>query len=56
MTTQRATVLESGADVRWRQWEARGAKGDRRLAKRMRRLMLVAAAVLVTWFAVLIVT
>ena len=54
MTTQPATVLESDADVRWRKWEARGAKGDRRLAKRMRRLMLVVAAVLVTWFAMVI--
>ena len=54
MTTPVATVLESDADVRWRQWEARGARNDRRLAKRMRRLMLVVAAVLVAWLAVVI--
>lgn len=54
MTTQLATVLESDADVRWREWKARGAESDRRLAKRMRRLMLVVAAALVTWFAVVI--
>ncbi len=40
------------ADIRWRNWQARGAEGDRRTAKRMRRLMLVAVVGLLMWFVV----
>lgn len=55
MTMQLATVLEeSEADIRWREWQDRGAASDRRTAKRMRTLMLVVAAALVTWLAVII--
>ena len=54
MTTRLATVPEFDADVRWREWKARGAESDRRTAKRMGRLMLVLAAGLVAWFTAII--
>jgi hypothetical protein len=40
------------ADIRWRDWQARGAAGDRRTATRMRKLMLLIVTALVVWFAV----
>ena len=52
MTGQAATVAHTEADIRWRNWQARGAEGDRRTAKRMRGLMLVIAAGLLMWFVV----
>jgi hypothetical protein len=54
MTARLAAVLESEADVRWREWQARGAASDRRTAARALRSMLIVAAALVTWFAVVI--
>ena len=52
MTTLVAIVPETDAEIRWRNWEARGAEGDRRRAKRMRGLMLLIAAGFVVWAVV----
>jgi hypothetical protein len=40
------------AEIRWRNWQARGAEGDRRTAKRMRRLLWLIAAGFVVWVVV----
>jgi len=53
MTTQVAIVPGTEAEIRWRNWEARGAEGDRRTAKRMRALMLLIAAGFLVWAVVL---
>jgi len=47
-----ATLPDPDADVRWRNWQARGAATDRRMATRMRTVMLVAAAAWAVWFFV----
>ena len=52
MTDQPAIVAEPEAELRWRNWQARGAEGDRRMATRMRGLMILIAAVFVMWFVV----
>lgn len=52
MTEQAAIVADTEADVRWRNWQARGAEGDRRTTKRIRGLMLLIAAGLLVWFVV----
>jgi len=39
MTTLVASALESDADVRWREWQARGDDADRRRAATMVRLI-----------------
>jgi hypothetical protein len=52
MTDQAAAAIDSEADVRWRNWQARGAEGDRRTAKRMRGLLVLIAAGFVAWFVV----
>jgi hypothetical protein len=46
MTSLVAILPDPKADIRWRNWQARGAESDRRTAKRMRRLMLVLATAL----------
>jgi len=52
MTTQVAIVPGTEGEIRWRNWEARGAEGDRRTAKRMRALMLLIAAGFLVWAVV----
>jgi hypothetical protein len=52
MTNVVAAAAESEADIRWRDWQARGAESDRRTATRMRTLMLLIVAVFAVWFAV----
>ena len=52
MTNQAAVVADVGADIRWREWQARGVASDRRTATRMRGLMLLIAAALAVWFFV----
>jgi hypothetical protein len=52
MTTLVATVPDSEADIRWRNWLLRGAESDRRTAARMRKLMLVIGIALAVWFSV----
>ncbi len=49
MTDQATVVLEQAAQVRWREWEARGAANDRRTAVRMRRVLLLFVMALVLW-------
>jgi hypothetical protein len=40
------------ADIRWRDWQARGAASDRRTTARMRTVTLLIVTVLIVWFAV----
>ena len=40
MTDQTAILADPEAELRWRNWQARGAEGDRRTARRMRGLMI----------------
>ena len=51
MTTHSAVITDVEADIRWRDWRARGAASDRRTAARMRQVMLIVAA-LIVWFVV----
>jgi hypothetical protein len=51
MTTQTAVIPDVEADIRWRDWQARGAASDRRTTARMRKVMLLVAA-LIAWFFV----
>jgi hypothetical protein len=51
MTIQTAVIPEMEADNRWRDWQARGAAGDRLTAARMRRVLLLIVAALSVWFA-----
>ena len=52
MTDLAATVADAEAQLRWRNWQARGAEGDRRTAKKRRGLMMVIAAGFLVLFAV----
>ncbi len=52
MTNLVATVTDSEAHIRWRNWQARGAESDRRTATRMRKLIVLIVAALVVWFVV----
>ena len=52
MTAQAVVVADPEADLRWRNWQARGAEGDRRTAKRMRALMVLIVAALLVWMVV----
>ena len=52
MTNHTAVIPDVEAEIRWRDWQARGAASDRRTATTMRRLMLLIVAALVVWFAV----
>lgn len=40
------------ADIRWREWQARGAANDRRTAARMRAAMPLIVVALIAWFVV----
>jgi hypothetical protein len=52
MTIQTAVIPDVEADIRWRDWQARGAASDRRTAARMLTLVLLIAAALIVWFVV----
>ena len=52
MTIQSAVISDVEADIRWRDWQARGAASDRRTAARMRKVMLLIVAALIAWFFV----
>jgi hypothetical protein len=52
MTTHSAVITDVEADIRWREWQARGAASDRRTAARMRTVMLLIVVALVVWFVV----
>ncbi len=49
MTNQAAIFKDVEANIRWREWRARGDRSDRLLTLRMRRLMLLIVIALVTW-------
>ena len=49
MTTQTAVISDVDAEIRWRDWQARGAASDRRTATRMRLLLLVISVLLAVW-------
>jgi hypothetical protein len=50
MMYQAAVIADADLEIRWHDWQARGAASDRRLAARMRKLKLLMAAALVLWF------
>jgi hypothetical protein len=52
MTNPTAVITDVEADIRWRDWQARGAASDRRTAARMRKVMLLVVAALIVWFVV----
>jgi hypothetical protein len=52
MTAHSAVITGVEADIRWRDWQARGAASDRRTAARMRKVMLLIAVALIVWFVV----
>ena len=52
MTNHTAVIPDLEADVRWRDWQARGAASDRRTAARMRKVMLLIVTALIVWFVV----
>lgn len=49
MTNQIAVLSDVDTDVRWREWQAKGAASDRRTAARMRLLMFFIIAALAVW-------
>jgi hypothetical protein len=49
MTNQAAIFEDVEANIRWREWRARGDRTDRRLAMRMRGLMLLIVIALAVW-------
>jgi hypothetical protein len=52
MTNHSAVVIDVEADIRWRDWQARGAASDGRTAARMRKVMLLIVAASIVWFVV----
>ena len=50
MAIQTAVIPDVAADIRWRDWQARGTASDRRTAARMRVVMLLIIAALIAWF------
>jgi hypothetical protein len=56
MTSSVATVLDAEGELRWREWQARGAESDRRTTRRMWTVMLLIAAVLITSLTVLLIS
>jgi len=52
MTIQTAVIPDVEADIRWRDWQARGDARDRRTAARMRTVMLLIVGALIAWFFV----
>ena len=53
MTDHKAAVIpDMQADIRWRDWLARGAANDLRTVVRMRYVMLILVAALIIWFVV----
>jgi hypothetical protein len=52
MTSHVAIISDADADIRWRDWLARGAASDRQTATRMRRFILLIATAVAVWFSV----
>lgn len=55
MTAHAVVVSDMEADVRWREWQARGIANDRRTAAGMRRALLLIVAAVVVWVVVQLV-
>ena len=49
MTSHVATSSDAQQQMRWRDWQARGAANDRRRASTMRILMLLIVEALTVW-------
>ena len=49
MSSHVETAVETDADVRWREWQARGVASDLRTSATMRRFLLGGAAALTVW-------
>ena len=52
MTNHTAILPDAQADIRWREWQARGAANDRLTAARMRKVLLLIVTALIVWFVV----
>ena len=52
MTIQTAVSPDLEADMRWRDWQARGIASDQLTAARMRIVLLLIVITLIAWFAV----
>ena len=52
MTNLTGVIPDVDAEIRWRDWQARGAASDRQTAARMRIVMILVIAALVAWFVV----
>ena len=52
MTTHTAVITDVEAEIRWRDWQARGAASDLRTVARMRKVMLLIVVALIVWFVV----
>lgn len=52
MTDQAVVISDMEADIRWREWQARGAARDGRMAVKMRTVMLLVVAALIAWSVV----
>jgi hypothetical protein len=52
MTNHTEALSDVEADIRWRDWQARGAASDRRSAATMRKVMVLSVAALIVWFVV----
>lgn len=55
MTSHVAVISDAEADIRWRDWQARGAADYRRTAARMRKVMLLIVAALIAWVVVQVI-
>ena len=47
---QTTVIHDPEADIRWRDWQARGTANARRTDAKMRTLMLLVFAALIAWF------
>ena len=52
MTNHTTVMPDVEADIRWRDWQARGAASGRRMAAKMRKVVLLLVAALIVWFVV----
>lgn len=52
MTGHTAVISDVEAAILWRDWQARGAARDLRMAARMRTLMMLIVGALILWLVV----
>ena len=50
--TSHTAVIPVDADIRWREWQARGDANDRRTEARTRNVVLLVVAAWMVWFVV----